>query len=112
MISKAYRCTATKLQRRGNNVSVAETNTKATVCTLGGLQSGAEYLLAVRAINSVSRSAAAELTIVMPGGGQLVRFTVPVPITWFTQICCHEKFEFCIAAAYIYTVCINVYIRF
>ena len=72
MISKAYRCTATKLQRRGNNVSVAETNTKATVCTLGGLQSGAEYLLAVRAINSVSRSAAAELTIVMLGGGQLV----------------------------------------
>lgn len=82
MISKAYRCTATKLQRRGNNVSVAETNTKATVCTLGGLQSGAEYLLAVRAINSVSRSAAAELTIVMPGGGQLVRFYSTSTYNW------------------------------
>ena len=75
VIPKTYRCTATKLQRRGNNVSVAEANTTATVCTLGGLQSGAEYLLTVRAVNSVSRSAAAELTIVMPDGGQPLRFT-------------------------------------
>ena len=67
---KTYRCTAVKIQRRGENELVIEANTFATVCTLEGLKPASEYLLSVRAINSVSASAAAQVTLLMPGGGQ------------------------------------------
>ena len=70
LLYKTYRCSAVKIQRREENESVAEANTVATVCTLEGLKPGSEYLLSVRAINSVSASAAAEVTLLMPGAGQ------------------------------------------
>ena len=59
-----------KIQRKGENESVIEANTFATVCTLEGLKPGSEYLLSVRAINSVSTSAAAQVPLLMPRGGQ------------------------------------------
>ena len=78
LLYKSYRCSAVKIQRRGENESVVEANTVATVCTLEGLKPGSEYLLSVRAINSVSASAAAQVTLLMPGAGQCC--------TWYSSI--------------------------
>ena len=40
------------------------------MCSVKGLKSGTKYVFTVRAVNSVSVSTAAKITVTMPGEGQ------------------------------------------